>query len=250
MKTLFGSAVACCLAASLGAEPVDGFYWPSGWYHHLNTFQSQTRYWEGNIVPADGGETPILFQCVMGLKKSMMATAGTHAATIDVHLPNDLPAGQYDVRFGAFRPKDGSRLAIRGMADGGRRIRGGRLKVEKQDGRFTRLTWSPPVDNDDMLELNKSGRLVPFAGVKTDGAFRLEHPASGDWRLTPLPGSEPFRAVVDLSALEATDRTVSSVTAIDADPDAQPIEWRQSGQSLDIRADARAFAYRIVFKEQ
>ena len=55
MKTLFGSAVAFCLAASLGAEPVDGFYWPAGWYHHLNTFQSEKRYWEGNAMPADGG---------------------------------------------------------------------------------------------------------------------------------------------------------------------------------------------------
>ena len=37
------------------AEPTDGFYWPEGWYHHLDTFQSQLRFWEGNIVPADGG---------------------------------------------------------------------------------------------------------------------------------------------------------------------------------------------------
>ena len=202
-----------------------------------------------HVVPADGGETPILFQCAIGLEKSMMATAGTHAATIDVLLPNDLPAGQYDVRFGAFRPSDGSRMDIRGMNDGTRRIKGGRLKAEKQDGRFTRLAWSLPVDGDDMLELNKSGRLVPFAGVKTDGAFRIEHSTSGDWRLTPLPGSKPFRAIVDLSALGAANGAVSSVTAIDADPDAQPVAWRQLGQTLDIRADARAFAYRIAFKK-
>lgn len=37
------------------AEPTDGFFWPEGWYHHLDTFQSQLRYWEGNVVPADGG---------------------------------------------------------------------------------------------------------------------------------------------------------------------------------------------------
>ena len=48
-----------CMAAmsvvGTWAEPTDGFYWPEGWYHHLDTFQSQLRYWEGNIVPADGG---------------------------------------------------------------------------------------------------------------------------------------------------------------------------------------------------
>ncbi len=46
---------AFCGATGALAEPTDGFYWPSGWYHYLNTFQSQTRYWEENIVPADGG---------------------------------------------------------------------------------------------------------------------------------------------------------------------------------------------------
>ena len=55
MKKQFGFALAFCFAASLGAEPVDGFYWPSGWYQALNTFQSDKRYWEGNEVPADGG---------------------------------------------------------------------------------------------------------------------------------------------------------------------------------------------------
>ena len=48
-----------CMAAmsvvGAWAEPTDGFYWPEGWYHHLDTFQSQLRYWEGNIVPSDGG---------------------------------------------------------------------------------------------------------------------------------------------------------------------------------------------------
>ena len=46
---------AFCGAMGAWAEPTDGFYWPMGWYHHLDTFQSQLRYWEGNIVPSDGG---------------------------------------------------------------------------------------------------------------------------------------------------------------------------------------------------
>lgn len=48
---------ACCLVAACGvsADPVDGYYWANGWYHHLNTFESQLRYWEGNVVPSDGG---------------------------------------------------------------------------------------------------------------------------------------------------------------------------------------------------
>jgi len=199
-----------------------------------------------HVVQANGGNTPILFYCAMGLKKSMMATAGAHVVTIDVRLPNDLPAGRYDVRYGMFRPDNGGRLPIRGIADGNRRIKGGTLTVEKKGDAFVRLEWSPPAENDSRLGLNDSHRIVDFAGVKTDGAFRLEHPASGDWRLTPLPGSRSFHAILDLSALGVANGTVSSVTAIDADSDAQPVAWRQIGQFLDLKADARAFAYRIV----
>ena len=203
-----------------------------------------------HVVPADGRETPILFHCAIDLPDGALAGVGTRKADIDVRLPKKTKAGRYDVRYGMFRPDNGGRLRMRGIVDGCERIKGGTLTVEKTDGAFVRLEWSPPAENDSRLELNDSHRIVDFAGVKTDGAFRLEHPASGDWRLTPLPGSRPFRVLIDLSALGATGGTVSSVTAIDAEPDAQLVTWRQLGQSLDIRVDARAFAYRIVFEKK
>ena len=53
-RRAFALATFCGATGAL-AEPTDGFYWPSAWWHNLSTFQSQTRYWEGNIVPADGG---------------------------------------------------------------------------------------------------------------------------------------------------------------------------------------------------
>lgn len=40
-----------CLA---GGAATDGYYWPNGWYHHLNPWES-VRYWERDCVPGDGG---------------------------------------------------------------------------------------------------------------------------------------------------------------------------------------------------
>lgn len=40
-----------CLA---GGAATDGFYWPNGWYHHLNPWET-VRYWERECVPGDGG---------------------------------------------------------------------------------------------------------------------------------------------------------------------------------------------------
>ena len=102
-------------------------------------------------------------------------------------------------------------------------------------------------ETDGGLELNLRNAIVPFAGVRTDGAFRLEHPATGDWRLVPLPDSPPFRAEIDLSALGAAGRPVCSVEAVEPGAGASPVEWRQNGDTLHLAADARAFAYMIRF---
>ena len=55
LRVLAVAVVSMAVGLEVSAEPVDGFYWPTAWYQHLDTFQSQTRYWEGNVVPTDGG---------------------------------------------------------------------------------------------------------------------------------------------------------------------------------------------------
>ena len=106
----------------------------------------------------------------------------------------------------------------------------------------------PPSKEDrraDDGQEQSGGRLVAFAGVKTDGAFRLEHPADGDWRIIPLPGSLQFKASIDLAALGAPGAVVASVEAVEAKDGARPVKWSQKGNVLDVDVDAVAFAYRI-----
>ncbi len=93
--------------------------------------------------------------------------------------------------------------------------------------------------------------IADFAGlgVRTDGAFRLEHPAEGDWRMTPLPDSKPFHAEIDLAMLNEAS-AVASIEAIDPEPGASPPEWQQDGAILSLSVDASAFAYRIKFAQR
>ena len=93
----------------------------------------------------------------------------------------------------------------------------------------------------------RAGGLVPFGSVKTDGAFRLEYPASGDWRIVPLPGSGPFRAEIDLARLGAERATVMAIEAVDAKNGASSVEWEQRDGILNVAVDSNAFAYRIRF---
>jgi hypothetical protein len=93
----------------------------------------------------------------------------------------------------------------------------------------------------------ETGSCLQIRGVKTDGAFRLEHPATGDWRIIPLPRSHSFRATLDLDTLGAPGVTVVAVEAIDAEPDAALVDWKQQGTTLGLVVDARAFGYRIRF---
>ena len=209
----------------------------------------------------------IAFQCDLGVTAQMLATPGRHMATMDVRVPDSLEAGTYEIRYGAWRPKDGVRLAVGGApSDRGRRVHGGDLVVEKAGGKVSRVAWRPAKEDADaraarnrLLGVNAEGRPVPFAGVKTDGSFRLLRPRvragglsglfgakrPGEWRIVPLPRSEGFSAELDLARLGAAGAKVASVEALDAEDGAAAPTWSQDGKTLTVSCDARAFAYVI-----
>lgn len=79
-----------CLA---GGAATDGYYWPNGWYHHLNPWES-VRYWERDCVPGDGG-----------VAYFMGTQAGTIVFTTDVALGGlDFGQVQLYTRDGAVYP--------------------------------------------------------------------------------------------------------------------------------------------------
>ena len=174
---------------------------------------------------------------------------------IEIRLPKDAKPGVYDVRYGLVcrQQPDRPNLPIesetvygRFKRDGIHQVSAGAVRV---DGKGGPLEWLPPsvenAEQERLLETNAGRQLVDFGGVKTDGAFRIEW--KPDLCLTPLPGSGPFRVRLDLTAFGMAAATVASVEVIDADAGAVRPAWRQEGAVFGLKADGRAFAYRIRF---
>ncbi len=198
----------------------------------------------------EGGEG-IVFQCGMITPPTMFTARGTYQPTIDLIVPHQTAAGTYRIWFGAFPPKGGARLFIDAAHhDGSRRICGGAIEVERDAERIVRVTWKADdtpdmrTARDRLLGVNRQHRPVDFGGIVTDGTFRF---VNGD-EIIPLPHSSPFAATIDLAAVGAKGRTLARIETLEPEAEATAPEWTQNGSRLTLKVDAKAFAYRLVFK--
>ncbi len=205
-------------------------------------------------VCADKGSTSngetITFQAEMKSDRTLFKRAGRFTATANLAIPPNMPAGEYRIRYGLFHPGKGDRISIRGLADGGQRIRGGILHVEKSGDRFTGGSFELETNGADekALELNVAKKMLDFGPVVTDGAFRLLHADRKAWQLIPLPGSNPFCAEIKLAELGAGRTKVKTVEKIDPfNATAKDPEWNQDGSRVRLSCDGQSFAYRLVF---
>jgi hypothetical protein len=203
----------------------------------------------GDAVKGGSGEN-ITFQTDMLFDRNLLARPGAFDVQARITVPPYLPAGEYKIRYGLYRPGSGDRLQIRGPSDGGSRICGGVLQVEKSGDTFTGGRFVPENTRDDekALGLNVTRKMLDFGPVVTDGAFRLLHENRQVWQLVPLPGSNPFRAEIRLAELGAKRAKVKRVEA--AGPlhaAAKNPNWIQDGTTLRLFCDGNSFAYSIAF---
>jgi len=199
-----------------------------------------------------GNSEKIAFQADMRFDRALLKKAGAFTATARITVPQDMPAGEYKIRYGLFKPaNNGDRMPIMGPADGNQRIRGGIMKVAKAGNGFTSGTFTQETDNDDAktLGLNVAKKMLDFGPLATDGAFRLIHDSRHAWQLIPLPGSNPFKAELRLAAFGAKRATVKAVEKIDAfNAASKDAEWTQDGTTLRLACDGQSFSYRIIFQ--
>ena len=98
-------------------------------------------------------------------------------------------------------------------------------------------------------------------GVRTDGAIRVttDRPGfmkrhtpfvggNGEMLVTPLPGSGMFDVVIDPAAFGFPVGRVKDVVAVDPREGAAEVRWTQKKGVIAIRADGKAFAYRVLFR--
>ena len=196
-----------------------------------------------HVVPENGGEGPILTQPLTGVDPRQLETCGGFSSVAHVHVPDDLPEGRYDLRAGVGGGS-GGRLSVLGVADGQMRVKLGTMTVVRKGGEFKSVAWEPPAEESK----SRAERVTAdFGKVSTDGAFRLARQGRA-WRVTPLPGSNPFSASIALSLLGHPQAKSVSVTPVDPQPGAACPLARIGGDRLLLNLEADAFAYDIVLK--
>jgi len=199
-------------------------------------------------VVHERGEGPerILHHGETDLSPESLQTPGLHPARITVQIPPDSPGGEYRLRFGLYNPQQGGARIVPAGPTENSRVRGGRLIVDLAGGKITAGRYEAEADHDQS-GANLAGRILDLGPVATNGAFRLRHPAAGEWELVPLPGSLPFDAQLRLRDLGAAN-AVMAVTAVDPDSPGSPApDWHEADGILALRVPGDAFAYRIRF---
>ncbi|OGV76156.1 MAG: hypothetical protein A3K19_16020 [Lentisphaerae bacterium RIFOXYB12_FULL_65_16] len=198
--------------------------------------------------PKGQGSEHILYHGSMDMPDDALTRVGTFNSTIDVKLPADAPTGAYTVRYGLWQPGGaGGRLVPQGNVED-TRARGGQLNIETKGGAITKAEYV--LENQDVYDAgtNTALKMVEFGELRTNGAFRLETPKTGDLRLIPLPGS--MNCSVELR-LDRVNRTADKFVGIDAiDIDGKSlgaVNGALAGTVLKCDLDNEAFAYVIRF---
>lgn len=188
------------------------------------------------------------FQATAQFDPAILQTKTNFTAAATITVPPEMPAGTYTIRYGLYNPVKGGRVKIRAFNDYSGRVKGGKLKVEKQGIKFVNGTWEPEQGEDDFSPgIYNSKKLLDFGPLITDGAFRLLHDKQDEWTLIPLPGSYSFKAQIRLNEFMQRVGSVKSVEAIDPGAAAEPPKFNQQGDNLYLKCDGNAFAYRIIF---
>jgi hypothetical protein len=200
---------------------------------------------------------------IVGIDGKVRKEPGDHKGVyIDISLPAKVQSGDYSIRYGMFSPK-GPRLRISGCNDRSYRIRAGVLSIAANGNSSpAALAWrnERTTDRDRELGINSELKPVDFGGIRTFGSFRFDFPKPGfkaaakrlfrrekpEWRITPLPGSMPFAAEIDLARFGGKGVKVAAVEPVDPTKYAAKPIWRQQGDKLHLDLDANSFAYRII----
>lgn len=123
---------------------------------------------------------------------------------VTVQLPEDLPAGYYNLLCGLYDTKTGRRLQLLGSGTSDSRYRLGSVIVDVSDGKRKIIFEPVEMQSDVDLRLVANRKPTDFGVCETLGAFRLETLQDSDQAtvVTPLPEEPPFTVVLKTSAFK------------------------------------------------
>ena len=193
------------------------------------------------VVP-DGER--IAFQGSFPIGPEQWGKIGVYEIRTEAELPENLPLGEYGIRFGIYQPENGGgRLMIPGRRDSTDRSIGGSIVFGRSEGDSLSVQYKPVLPDEFVDRLNLSRKVIDFSSIKTSGAFRL---LKDKKMLIPLPESGPFEVVLDLNGLKLPEK-ISRIEALNENLEKQEdTEFSIDGGSLSFTTKAGIFAYRIV----
>jgi hypothetical protein len=192
----------------------------TGFYGGGGKPQPPTSQWQGRVTTGDNW--------VMGL-------------------PDECPAGEYDILVGLYDPTSrGRRYRLLGDEDPERRYRIGTLVVEGKGGDVSGMRMREPTGLTSLVtRLKPNTTPVDFGNTKTTGAFRCE--IDGDRLvLTPLPDDDAFALTLRVDRIRGRCAKVLAVEGIDReDKKTREIDFRTVGQEVSFTTNRDDFAYQV-----
>jgi hypothetical protein len=200
-----------------------------------------------NSEVAPDGEH-IAFQANFPLGPEQWGKAGVYEIRTEAELPENLPLGEYRIRYGIYQPENGGeRLILPGRRDSTGRSVGGSIVFGKSDDDSLTIQYKSVMSSaipDEFIErLNVSNKVINFGLIETNGAFRL---LKDQKMLIPLPESNPFEVVLDLNGLKLPVK-ISRIEALNENLEKQEdVEFSIDGGKLKFSTKVGLFAYRLV----
>jgi hypothetical protein len=122
----------------------------------------------------------------------------TQGSIVSVTLPDGVKDGDYEVRVGIFSPKDGTRLHLAGLDDGGDRYRVARLTISAGGNTIVSSSFPPPPPS----EYQPDSHSVDFGVLSTNGSVELTKRDAGKWTLTPMPRDHEFQVALNCREID------------------------------------------------
>jgi len=233
-----------------GVEPLGGrrFALLSKWsvQSPINESGSTFIHFTNSEVAPDGEH--IAFQASFPIGPEQWEKVGAYEIRTEAELPENLPLGEYRIRYGIYQPeKGGERLVLPGRRDSTGRSIGGSIVFGKSDDGSLTMQFKPvassAISDEYLKRLNDSRKVINFGLIETNGAFQL---LKDKKMLIPLPESDPFKVVLDLNGLKLPAK-ISRIEALNENLEKQEdIEFSIDGEKLKFSTKAGFFAYRLV----
>ncbi len=229
----------------LGVESLGGrrFALLSRWVIQSPVKEPGTTFVHFTNATVNPNSEQIAFQAQFAIGQEQWQDIGIYEVRAEGRLPENIPAGDYGIRFGIYQPEQrGRRLIIPGPRDRTNRRIGGTLVVtEGEDGDLS-FSYEPSPPDEATERLNLTRQLVDFGPLMTNGAFRL---LKDEKLLIPLPESADFEVILNLDKLQFPP--IQKVEALDTN--GQPIgevEIHTQDELLHFTAEQDVFAYRLI----